>query len=180
MEITYSITDQVDDQGRALSSCSRCGKLLRKTQFGPHKSGHVRQDNQKYVYLNGDNKHPYEEKSCKNCGETSLIQVRRDFCSRACSKQGEFNPHWNPDSDYKKYTRSQMTAFHQAVEKSRGSAKEHGCEHCGTQEIRMYHWANISGNYTDVYDYISLCVPCHYKYDAPKRAAARAADESQD
>jgi hypothetical protein len=156
---------------------------MKQTFFRPRKGVDGERDG-KYFYKMTDVKHkkPYVRKWCLVCGKSKMMQTRAtaQFCSKACSKQGELNPNWNPDSDYKKYTRTEMTKFHQAVEKVRGSAKDHGCEHCGKTETRYYHWANVSGNYTDVYDYISLCVPCHYKYDAPKRAAARAADESQD
>jgi hypothetical protein len=45
------------------------------------------------------------------------------------------------------------------------------CEHCGTTEKRMYHWANISGEYKrDITDYMRLCVPCHKRYDLDKIA----------
>ncbi len=56
-----------------------------------------------------------------------------------------------------------MTAWHQDVEAVRG--RPSCCEHCGTSERRMYHWANVSGRYDDIYDYIRLCVPCHSKFD---------------
>lgn len=51
----------------------------------------------KYQYFNGDKKHPYEFKACKGCQEESWIQKRRDFCSRRCSRMGEFNPAWKGD-----------------------------------------------------------------------------------
>jgi len=44
------------------------------------------------------------------------------------------------------------------------------CEKCGTTEKRMYHWANISGEYKrDRSDWIRLCVPCHKKFDINKK-----------
>lgn len=156
--------------------CSRrCSKLGKNN---PHWNPEVN-----YDYSDG---YPRELRECGGCGEAKWLIARESvhFCStqcRASAMSGDNHPNWNPDSAYKKYTKSQMTGFHQRVEKARGSAKDHGCEHCGDTQPRYYHWANVSGNYTDVNDYISLCVPCHYKYDAPKRAAARkAADESQD
>ncbi len=43
------------------------------------------------------------------------------------------------------------------------------CEMCGTNEKRMYHWANIDHTYKRVLnDYISMCVRCHKKYDYEK------------
>ena len=39
------------------------------------------------------------------------------------------------------------------------------CEKCKTTEDRRYEWANLTGNYDDVNDYIRLCVPCHRRMD---------------
>lgn len=47
------------------------------------------------------------------------------------------------------------------------------CEHCKTNVNRMYHWANISGEYhRKREDWLRLCVPCHKKYDLLKRMDA--------
>lgn len=90
----------------------------------------------------------------------------KGFCSRACAKIGPLNPTWKEDSVYKRETPTQMVTWHKAVYTARG--KPSYCEHCGTKEERMYHWANISGRYEDVNDYIRLCVPCHTRYDRSK------------
>lgn len=131
--------------------------------FRWNSSGHY------YKVSDTKQKKPYTLKNCASCGRSKMMQTRvtARFCSVACSKLGENNPRWNPDSDYHKYTRVEMTRFHQAVVKARGRAAEHGCTHCGTTEDRVYHWANVSRNYEDVNDYIPLCVPCHYRYDHP-------------
>lgn len=40
------------------------------------------------------------------------------------------------------------------------------CRHCGVEGDRMYHWANVSGQYKrDTNDWVRLCVPCHHKFD---------------
>lgn len=59
------------------------------------------------------------------------------------------------------------SACHYRVTKERGSPKI--CEICGTKEKRIYNWANLTGNYTDIYDYKRMCVSCHRKYDAKIR-----------
>lgn len=53
--------------------------------------------------------------------------------------------------------------FHKRVAKKRGKANH--CERCDVKGVRKYEWANISGNYHDVNDYIQLCVSCHRKFD---------------
>ena len=116
-------------------------------------------------------KHPYTRKTCLVCGRRSMQKTTSaGFCSRACAKAGEFNPNWFEGSLYKTYSKSQMTKFHQNVYKVRGKANR--CDHCNTRDKRMYHWANLTGDYENVWDYDSLCVPCHYKYDNQRRKAA--------
>lgn len=40
------------------------------------------------------------------------------------------------------------------------------CDNCGsTDEGTRYEWANLSGHYLNVEDYIRLCQPCHIKMD---------------
>lgn len=57
-----------------------------------------------------------------------------------------------------------MEAQHAWIVRRLGKPKK--CEHCGTTEDKMYHWANLSGKYhRDVTDYIRLCVPCHKRMD---------------
>ena len=115
-----------------------------------------------YIYLDGDSHHPYEWKACATCGQEGWIQKRRGHCSRSCSKMGDKNPSKQKSSGHELTPVEYVTA-HKAVRKTRGLA--FGCEHCGTVEDRMYHWANVSGDYWNVEDYINLCAPCHDKFD---------------
>lgn len=41
------------------------------------------------------------------------------------------------------------------------------CEHCGTTEDRVYHWAakDKNGGGREREDWLRLCVPCHSLYD---------------
>jgi len=64
--------------------------------------------------------------------------------------------------------KSSYTAKHQWIRRKYGQPQE--CEICGTTENRMYHWANISGQYKHKKsDWMRLCVPCHKKYDNEKK-----------
>lgn len=57
-----------------------------------------------------------------------------------------------------------VSALHIWVKTWKGKADH--CEICGRNEKRMYHWANIDHSYRRVLDdYISMCVPCHRRYD---------------
>lgn len=151
-------------------NCPECSiEIVEKRRRGPHLSACRRSKNAKYRYLDGDTKHPCEYKACKTCGTEDWYQVRRDFCSYRCSKLGDLNPSKQKASDHG-LSASDYARAHTLVNEARGKA--FGCMHCQTTEKRMYHWANISGKYWNVYDYINLCVPCHDKYDRDKNCTS--------
>src|ERR1035441_10369360 len=84
--------------------CPVCTEVIRDLwRRGPHLAGCRRKQGQgsyakaKYTYVDGDTAHPYEEKPCEGCGVVSLIQTRRRFCSRKCSKTKTENPAWKGD-----------------------------------------------------------------------------------
>jgi len=55
---------------------------------------------------------------------------------------------------------------HSRVRRARGAAKTHGCSVCGEKSMdKTYHWANLTGNYADVNDYVPMCVLCHNRHD---------------
>jgi hypothetical protein len=76
---------------------------------------------------------------------------------------GEKNPLWKGlDATY--------GAFHVRVEAARGKPAE--CASCdGADPDDRYHWANMTGHYEDIFDYIRLCPACHIRFDARRRAA---------
>jgi hypothetical protein len=58
-------------------------------------------------------------------------------------------------------------AKHEWVRQRLGKPQK--CEHCGTTEKRMYHWANLSGEYRrELSDWVRLCVSCHHLMDNGK------------
>lgn len=76
---------------------------------------------------------------------------------------GAFHPNWRgKEISYKN--------AHKRVFRARGKASF--CEVCGKDEPGKYEWANLSGNYHDVWDYQSMCVPCHRKFDSERRMNA--------
>jgi len=55
--------------------------------------------------------------------------------------------------------------FHLRVRKLRGEADF--CECCGETEHRVwYEWANLTGDYADIWDYVRLCRGCHKRLHA--------------
>jgi hypothetical protein len=95
--------------------------------------------------------------------KVSFFMRRHGIKARIAAKRdqaGERNHVWA--GDHPSYL-----AAHKRVYRARGKACR--CEHCGADDDRMYHWANVSGNYADINDFIQLCVSCHRKFDAAKR-----------
>jgi hypothetical protein len=84
---------------------------------------------------------------------------RNGIKSRVAAKRnqsGDKNSSWKGDD-------ACYSAFHLRVQSARG--KPACCEHCGTTVAENYDWANLTGNYQDVSDYIRLCRSCHWKMD---------------
>lgn len=75
---------------------------------------------------------------------------------------GENNSSWK--GDHAKYA-----ALHLRVEAARGKPQQ--CEVCAVATPGRYEWANLTGQYTDIYDYQRMCVSCHRQYDAARRRA---------
>ncbi len=60
---------------------------------------------------------------------------------------------------------------HIRVNRMRGRAKQ--CEDCKTTDPRKsYDWANLTGEFHDIWDYKRLCRNCHRKFDRRRRVEA--------
>lgn len=112
--------------------------------------------------------------TCLKCkkefrGLKSVIGKQK-FCSHICAAQREEqSPTWVAEN-------VGMIGLHARVHKKRGKA-----DHCENRDEKIlkfkcnhksnnYHWANISHEYNiDTNDFMSLCVPCHSKYDRDYR-----------
>lgn len=58
-------------------------------------------------------------------------------------------------------------AKHTRVHKLRGKAS--ACV-WGCTDAKRYEWANLTGDYDDPYDYASMCISCHRRYDDARRS----------
>lgn len=73
------------------------------------------------------------------------------------SKYDSANTNWKGDM-------VGINALHRWVERRLGRPRK--CEKCGTTKAKVYHWANISGEYKrDLSDWKRLCVYCHRIFD---------------
>lgn len=120
---------------------------------------------------------------------------RHRFCSKECANKSKIGKHFSPITEFKNgqkainpIKRGQRlspdtefkngdiphnwkgddvgyNALHQWVKRYKG--KPMVCEHCGaTSKDRKLAWANKDHRYNrNLDDFISLCYPCHKKYD---------------
>lgn len=79
------------------------------------------------------------------------------------TQTGQHNDSWKGDH-------ATYSAFHARVYAARGAPSL--CQHCARTEGR-FEWANVSGSYEDISDYIRLCCSCHRKFDAARRAKSK-------
>jgi len=111
---------------------------------------------------------------CK-CGNAPISLRGGKYCSRKCvykyqnhigkiSHNRKGKKHWNYKGGKAKYA-----ALHLRLQNKRGKAKI--CEDC--EAVDNVEWANLSGNYQDVYDYKALCRRCHHKLDHHNEKRAR-------
>jgi hypothetical protein len=105
---------------------------------------------------------PHEWVMCPTCDERALVRIGGDgFCSRACAaaaRTGENHPRWvGLEGGYK--------TKHDRVKAVRGKAGH--CSKCGLADPAItYHWANLTGDYDDIWDFAPMCPACHGAYDA--------------
>ncbi len=71
------------------------------------------------------------------------------------------HPRWKGDS-------AGDSALHKRVARLFGNPSK--CATCGTSDSsRVYEWANLTGNYSDVLDYKRMCRQCHRTYDKARQ-----------
>jgi NUMOD3 motif-containing protein len=75
--------------------------------------------------------------------------------------RGAENGMWRGDE-------ASYSSLHKWVRKWKGKPTQ--CEHCGATDCALQ-WANVSGDYRrHLDDFISLCVPCHTRFDRRRSA----------
>lgn len=99
-------------------------------------------------------------------GYKAQLLVERSVASRRKGghrdQAGERNHMWRGDE-------AKYQALHLRVQVARGTPSRCAC--CDTTEpTTKYEWANLSGRYADINDYARLCIPCHRRLDAARRA----------
>lgn len=76
---------------------------------------------------------------------------------------GKSHPNWKGE-------KAKYSAFHMRVREKRGLANK--CDVCGLNSPKhRYEWANLTGNYADIFDYKMMCCSCHTIFDNKKRTS---------
>jgi hypothetical protein len=76
---------------------------------------------------------------------------------------GATNDSWRGD-------RATYAAFHYRVRAILGTPSY--CAQCGRSDSDVrYEWANLTGKYFDINDYVRMCTKCHGAFDAARRQA---------
>ena len=84
---------------------------------------------------------------------------RHGITARTAAKRnqwGEMNARWKGGEASKQ-------AFHRRLYARYG--KPIKCGKCGTESAKHYDYANLTGRYQDLSDYMPMCRSCHWKYD---------------
>lgn len=117
----------------------------------------------RFWYKAPNGRRPYEQRKCLACGadfyglHTPAAPQQGRFCSLRCSRLGANNPAWRgSDVGYR--------GAHLRVEKERGKASSCSIADCDTG-CTKFHWASLTGNYGDVWDYAPMCVTHHRRFD---------------
>ena len=76
--------------------------------------------------------------------------------ARKRNQTGKSNSSWKGEN-------AGYAALHYRVQNIRGTPSL--CSMCETTNAKRFEWANITGDYSNVYDYIRLCKSCHSKFD---------------
>lgn len=88
------------------------------------------------------------------------VMFRHSIPTRVAAKRdqrGEKNANWLGDD-------AAYSALHRRVESERGKPQK--CSACDTEDQALrYDWANLTGEYQNLNDYVRLCTSCHSAVD---------------
>ena len=90
---------------------------------------------------------------CRELGLKKIAKKRNQY--------GIMNHYWSGDNP-------EYTTLHKRVEAKYGRPNK--CELCPSENDNIvYEWANISGNYINVDDFVRACRSCHRYFDKYKK-----------
>jgi len=87
------------------------------------------------------------------------LMLRSGLKARVAAKRnqsGSANSYWKGDN-------ANYQALHRRLYVRFGKPSK--CARCGTETAKHYDYANLSGQYHDINDYMPMCRSCHWKFD---------------
>lgn len=152
-------------------TCSpKCRAQLREREHGPTKGAPPREYPPELVaqirelYESGMTRQEVQETIGRGVKVENVMR-RYGIQTRAAVPRDQTGPRnacWKGDN-------ANYQALHLRVQSARGKPKH--CTQCGCNDsTARYEWANLTGNYADVNDYERMCVSCHRRFDAERRA----------
>ena len=87
------------------------------------------------------------------------LMFRNGIKARVAAKRnqtGPANSYWKGDN-------ANYQALHRRLYARFGKPAK--CSRCGTESAKQYDYANLSGRYEDINDYLPMCRSCHWKMD---------------
>lgn len=125
----------------------------------------------------------------KYCSSSCFGKVNHPKGIQAWNK-GLKGTHFSPSTEFKKgITPKNSVIFVSKEKRFKGTLKEYKalhyritkllgrptkCEKCHRENLKRYHWANVSGNYIEARDdWMRLCPRCHYYFDKQYERKAR-------
>lgn len=89
-------------------------------------------------------------KLMRNHSLTTRPQIKRN-------QEWTRNAYWKGDA-------ARYQALHMRIIRLLGNPQR--CERCGTTDpSKAYDWASLTGNYTEIADYMRMCRSCHCRFD---------------
>lgn len=87
---------------------------------------------------------------------------RQKYKCRVAKKRNQNGP----NNDYWKGIKAGYQGFHARLYREKGPAKKYKCSYCNRQ---AKDWANLTGKYENINEYVPMCRKCHRKYDSERR-----------
>jgi hypothetical protein len=138
-----------------------CGVEVRRR--GPNRKGVLTVDAVRSMYAAGHTQDEIAVAFDVSQYKVGFFMRRNGIKARVAAKRdqrGALNHTWAGN-------KATYLAAHKRVYRTRGKA--FGCGKCGSQEDQKYHWANLTGDYLNPMDFMSMCVSCHRRYDNERR-----------
>ncbi len=151
-------------------NCLQCGKPFRSYNKSPkycsidckaeYTSPDIDIKRLRVLYLGGKTQQEIADEFGVSQKSIFKAMKRHGIKTRVAAKRnqwGENNHSWKGDD-------ASYQALHRRLYSRYG--KPRICGVCGTTKAKNYDYANLTGKYEDIEDYLPMCRSCHWKFDS--------------